>query len=142
MCIRDSSKARCTQELLLLRLKSLLLLCVLAGWFLQDRKEREANEQQQREAPRKIPRCVSCVTSISGRTTSKQAKHDVSEAKHDVVPRPHDVIEAKHDVIKAKHDVIEAKHDVICLLQFAKSFFPLPFRRSRRRRGAPATAWL
>ena len=47
--------------------------CVLAGWFLQERKEREANEQQQREAPRKIPRCVSCVTSISGRTTSKQS---------------------------------------------------------------------
>ena len=67
------SNARCTQELLLLRLKSLLLLCVLAGWFLQERKEREANEQQQREAPRKIPRCVSCVTSISGRTTSKQS---------------------------------------------------------------------
>ena len=69
----NHSKARCTQELLLLRLKSLLLLCVLAGWFLQERKEREANEQQQREAPRKIPRCVSCVTSISGRTTSKQS---------------------------------------------------------------------
>ena len=44
----NHSKARCTQELLLLRLKSLLLLCVLAGWFLQERKEREANEQQQR----------------------------------------------------------------------------------------------
>ena len=43
---------------------------------------------------------------------------------HDVVEAKHDVIEAKHDVIKAKHDVIEAKHDVICLLQFAKSFFP------------------
>ena len=66
-------KARRTQELLILRLRSLLLLCVLAGWFLQERKEREANEQQRREAPRKIPRCVSCVTSISGRTTSKQS---------------------------------------------------------------------
>ena len=59
-----------------------------------------------------------------------EAKHDVSEAKHDVVPRPHDVVEAKHDVVEAKHDGIEAKHDVIeakhviCLLQFAKSFFP------------------
>ena len=53
-----------------------------------------------------------------------EAKHDVIEAKHDVIKAKHDVIEAKHDVIKAKHDVIEAKHDVICLLQFAKSFFP------------------
>ena len=70
-----------------------------------------------------------------------EAKHDVVEAKHDVIEAKHDVIEAKHDVIKAKHDVIEAKHDVICLLQFAKSFFceSLPFRRSRRGRGAPDT---
>ena len=50
--------------------------------------------------------------------------HDVVEAKHDVVEAKHDVIKAKHDVIEAKHDVIKAKHDVICLLQFAKSFFP------------------
>ena len=28
------------------------------------------------------------------------------------------------------------------IVTLAKSFFPLPFRRSRRRRGAPATAWL
>ena len=33
------SNARCMQELLLLRLKSLLL-CVLAGWFLQERGKR------------------------------------------------------------------------------------------------------
>ena len=73
----NHSKARCTQELLLLRLKSLLLLCVLAGWFLQERKEREANEQQQREAPRKIPRCVSCVTSISGYSTTSTAQTSI-----------------------------------------------------------------
>ena len=124
---------------------------LLVGFCRREEREgsKQANEQQRREALRKIPCCVFYVTSISSRTTSKQSTNDVSEAKHDVVPRPHDVveakhdvIEAKHDVIKAKHDVIEAKHDVICLLQFAKSFFPLPFRRSRRRRGAPATAWL
>ena len=53
-----------------------------------------------------------------------KAKHDVVEAKHDVIEAKHDVIKAKPDVIEAKHDVIKAKHDVICLLQFAKSFFP------------------
>ena len=52
------------------------------------------------------------------RSSTTSSKHD-SEAKH----IQHDA-EAKHDVIKAKHDVIKAKHDVICLLQFAKSFFP------------------
>ena len=67
--------------------------------------------------------------------------HDVVEAKHDVIEAKHDVIKAKHDVIEAKHDVIKAKHDVICLLQFAKSFFPcllggaLGGGRRRRRPG-------
>ena len=138
----NHSKARCTQELLLLRLKSLLLLCVLAGWFLQDRKEREANEQQQREAPRKIPRYFAWRIAQSKPDRERKADR-VVEAKHEVRRRKnkerssttsskhdseakhiqHDA-EAKHDVIKAKHDVIKAKHDVICLLQFAKSFFP------------------
>ena len=63
--------------------------------------------------------------------------HDVVEAKHDVVEAKHDVIEAKHDVIEAKHDVIKAKHDVICLLQFAKSFFPCLLATTHRTGGPP-----
>ena len=85
---------------------------------------------KRREKYREAPLCLLRDVHLLG-PDDVEAKHDVSEAKHDVVPRPHDVveakhdvIEAKHDVIKAKHDVIEAKHDVICLLQFAKSFFP------------------
>ena len=50
------------------------------------------------------------------------------------------VVEAKHDVIEAKHDVIKAKHDVICLLQFAKSFFPCLLGGAVGGGGAPATA--
>ena len=119
----NHSKARCTQELLLLRLKSLLLLCVLAGWFLQDRKEREANEQQQREAPRKIPRCVSCVTSISGRTTSKQSTTSAKRNMTSCLDRM----------------TSEAKHERLMLIAICEKLFPSPLRRSRRTSGAPGT---
>ena len=119
----NHSKARCTQELLLLRLKSLLLLCVLAGWFLQERKEREANEQQQREAPRKIPRCVSCVTSISGRTTSKQSTTSAKRNMTSCLDRM----------------TSEAKHERLMLIAICEKLFPSPLRRSRRTSGAPGT---
>ena len=122
------SKARCTQELLLLRLKSLLLLCVLAGWFLQERKEREANEQQQREAPRKIPRCVSCVTSISGRTTSKQsttsAKRNMTSCLDRMTSSKQSTTSSKQSTTSSKPSTTSSKPSM--LLQFAKSFFCLP----------------
>ena len=132
----NHSKARCTQELLLLRLKSLLLLCVLAGWFLQERKEREANEQQQREAPRKIPRCVSCVTSISGRTTSKQsttsAKRNMTSCLDRMTSSKQSTTSSKQSTTSSKQSMTsskpsmtsEAKYDVshaYCNLR--KAFF-------------------
>ena len=92
----NHSKARCTQELLLLRLKSLLLLCVLAGWFLQERKEREANEQQQREAPRKIPRYFAW---------------RIAQSKPDRERKADRVVEAKHEVCRrTKQSTTSSKH--------------------------------
>ena len=114
----NHSKARCTQELLLLRLKSLLLLCVLAGWFLQERKEREANEQQQREAPRKIPRCVSCVTSISGRTTSKQsttsAKRNMTSCLDRMTSSKQRTTSAKQSTTSSKQSTTSSKQSTTC----------------------------
>ena len=113
----NHSKARCTQELLLLRLKSLLLLCVLAGWFLQERKEREANEQQQREAPRKIPRYFAWRIAQSKPDRERKADR-VVEAKHEVRRRKNkersSTTSSKHDS-EAKHiqHDAEAKHYVV-----------------------------
>ena len=113
-------KARCTEELLLLRLKSLLLLCVLAGWLLQEREgSKQANEQQRREALRKIPRCVSYLTSISSRTMLKQSTTSAKRNMTSCLDRM----------------TSEAKYESLMLIAICEKLFLPPLRRSRRRRG-------